>query len=410
MGREQGGGFRRTGLIRVSVTIIAIVAGLVLTVVLDRVAGLVTHASSTTGLIFHPHSTASYRTTEFAFTATTNALGFRDHEFAPAGAAACRVVAIGDSFTFGWGVTLEESWPKVLESDLRRRGLDVDVANLGFPGGSPADYADIASRALPVLRPQVVVVGVLQGDDLSQLRGTSPSRSTEYWPQRARHLLLNVEETLYPHLVLLVSHALDQRHAASSLTINVTWREQAQAILAKLDPVQRARYARMDSAIRRAFEGGDLNPALVQSAVRRPETFLEVWEIDRPETRSLIATMASHLRRIRTSADRAWARVVVASIPMGLYVDPMMFATWRDRYGYELDPRMLTSPAADEAIRLAAQEAGLPMETVTEAFRQHTGRRLYFELDGHLDSGGHRLYAERLAPAIAAALPARCRS
>ena len=80
------------------------------------------------------------------------------------------MLAIGDSFTFGWGVSLEESWPKVLEATLRQAGVAVEVANLGFPGGSPVDYANIATRAVPALQPDLVLVAVLQGDDLGQLR------------------------------------------------------------------------------------------------------------------------------------------------------------------------------------------------------------------------------------------------
>jgi hypothetical protein len=104
----------------------------------DRlVAVVVTDPIKTSGLIFHPHSTATYRTREFTFTASINALGFRDREFDQDRSAACRVLAIGDSFTFGWGVSLEESWPEVLEAALKQSGVSVEVANLGFPGGKP---------------------------------------------------------------------------------------------------------------------------------------------------------------------------------------------------------------------------------------------------------------------------------
>jgi hypothetical protein len=165
----QGQGARRTNLIRLIVVVTA--TALLAIVAVDRIAGfVVTSPTSTGGLIFHPRSTATYHTSEFNFTATTNALGFRDHEFAEPRTPACRVIAIGDSFTFGWGVSLDDSWPKALETGLRGAGIDVDVANLGFPGGSPIDYANIAARAVPTLKPDLVLVGVLQGDDLSQLR------------------------------------------------------------------------------------------------------------------------------------------------------------------------------------------------------------------------------------------------
>src|SRR5260370_1297488 len=54
--------------------------------------------------IFPPGSKVSFRTPEFSYTAEANSMGFRDHEVkAKAG---FRIVALGDSFTYGWGVEL----------------------------------------------------------------------------------------------------------------------------------------------------------------------------------------------------------------------------------------------------------------------------------------------------------------
>jgi lysophospholipase L1-like esterase len=60
--------------------------------------------------------------------------GFRDLDF-PAGKrpAELRILALGDSFTFGFGVQLEDSWPQQLEALLRReRANPVEVVNAGF--------------------------------------------------------------------------------------------------------------------------------------------------------------------------------------------------------------------------------------------------------------------------------------
>jgi lysophospholipase L1-like esterase len=57
-----------------------------------------------------------------------NELGFRD-----SGAiGSCPVFALGDSFTFGWGVTEGATWPDLLE-----RSLDTCVYNLGVNDASP---------------------------------------------------------------------------------------------------------------------------------------------------------------------------------------------------------------------------------------------------------------------------------
>jgi acyl-CoA thioesterase I len=45
-----------------------------------------------------------------------------------------RIVALGDSLTAGYGLDDEDSFPVVLEAELRQRGHDVEVINAGVSG------------------------------------------------------------------------------------------------------------------------------------------------------------------------------------------------------------------------------------------------------------------------------------
>src|SRR5690606_17281214 len=58
---------------------------------------------------------------------TSNAEGFRGpREYGPRGPV--RVAAVGDSWTFGWGVDDEDAWPARLEGLLQRKwGRPVEV-------------------------------------------------------------------------------------------------------------------------------------------------------------------------------------------------------------------------------------------------------------------------------------------
>ncbi|HEY4003486.1 MAG TPA: hypothetical protein VGO93_31755, partial [Candidatus Xenobia bacterium] len=102
------------------------------------------------GLIFPPHSDAHYDTLEFSFDARVNSLGFRDREFDVARGKSLRILAVGDSTTYGWGVNIEQAWPKILEQRLRGAGLDVEVLDLGQPGTGPPQYADLIEKAVPL--------------------------------------------------------------------------------------------------------------------------------------------------------------------------------------------------------------------------------------------------------------------
>jgi lysophospholipase L1-like esterase len=96
-----------------------------------------------------------------------NSLGFRDHEFPlKKRPEELRILAIGDSFTLGVGVQLDDCWVQVLERGLAagRKG-PVEVINGGFSCGyRPSMYAPwVATEGLK-LDPDIVVIGVCLND------------------------------------------------------------------------------------------------------------------------------------------------------------------------------------------------------------------------------------------------------
>ncbi len=137
---------------------------------LDQAVGVFLRHSPQPPLLLYPaHYRVSYRTPEFAFTADTSAIGIRDHEVDLEKKDRFRILALGDSFTYGWGVESVDAWPKVVERLLTDKGRATEVLNLGCPGTSVDAYAAIAEKAIPLLQPDLVVVAVLQGDDIKQL-------------------------------------------------------------------------------------------------------------------------------------------------------------------------------------------------------------------------------------------------
>lgn len=100
----------------------------------------------------------------------TNSLGLRDLEFSPHKAPGeFRVLALGDSMTYGQGVRLDLTWPQVLEARLRSELKGpVEVINAGFaagPGVSSPDGYDrwVADNGI-LFEPDVVVVGLCLND------------------------------------------------------------------------------------------------------------------------------------------------------------------------------------------------------------------------------------------------------
>lgn len=393
--------------VRLIVSILLVLGTLLLTVTADRMVGLfIEKPVAAAGLIFPPGSSVTYRTPEFTFTADINRLGFRDREFALTKGPGKRILAIGDSFTYGWGVGVEQSWPKLLEAGLRELGRDVEVANLGQPGASPVVYAQTAARAIPLLKPDLIIVGVTQGDDLAQLKredGPPPAghvaggqdAASQPGQGGATELAGAIIGRLYPNFLFLL-----RRRAVSRQSVNVEWKAQAERVLQTLTPEERARFDRLDQEVRERFKGGELNPDLLQGSLKRPDYFLETWDTGRPAVRAMISTMGQALTDIREVAASNHAEVVVVSIPYKVYASRRDLESSR-RLGLDVAPEMFTSNAAGEAVGAACSDAGLRMFDLTEAFRaQAAAEPLFFELDGHLNPRGHEVFARLLTPAL----------
>ena len=61
--------------------------------------------------VLTPESSVRYKTVEFDIVAQANRFGFRGDEST---IRTGQIVAIGDSYTFGWGNNLGDTWEKVL--------------------------------------------------------------------------------------------------------------------------------------------------------------------------------------------------------------------------------------------------------------------------------------------------------
>lgn len=93
------------------------------------------------------------RTTSLGF----EGIGFREEEATrPAWA-----VAVGDSFTMGWGVDVDQTWVKQLEKRCGR-----PILNLGIAGTCPTVYTHVLERYGFSFAPRVVFYQIYVGNDL----------------------------------------------------------------------------------------------------------------------------------------------------------------------------------------------------------------------------------------------------
>ncbi len=390
-----------------ALVVLSLACAMGLTLVIDRTMGLLLPAAAipyTKGLVFPPHSEMAFRTMEFAYTVHINALGLRGRELTPQKTHALRIAAIGDSFTYGLGVDLEQTWVAQLECNLREAGVDVEIVNLGKPGAGALFYAEIAERALPVVHPDIVIVAMLQSDDVSD--------SGDPTGRVSKHPLLEKVQAIYPNMTRLVdrgwgrtadtvsAQTVQQPMRATADENQAGDRRAAAFTLKDMTPEQRARYDGIDAKVKEAFTNGDLNPFLVGMASRFPNFFVSMANGNDPGLPPCIDRTSACLQRIRRAANQCNARVVVLSVPHGVYVNRPTLLNYR-KVGFNLGEDLLDTDVPDRCIEEACRKAHLPFVGVTSEFRRfREAPDLYYPLDGHFTAAGHKLYAELLTPLL----------
>jgi len=96
-----------------------------------------------------------------------NSMGVRDREYSgKARAGIKRVVALGDSQTFGNGLAIADTWPKKLESALSDRfgHGHWEVLNCGIPGTDTWQHEVMLKRMMDAYRPDLVILAFYVND------------------------------------------------------------------------------------------------------------------------------------------------------------------------------------------------------------------------------------------------------
>jgi hypothetical protein len=133
--------------------------------------------------------------------------GFRAARGPTSASAPCRVLALGDSHTFGYGVGAEQAWPAMLESMLAR----VNVANAGICGTGIAAEQAWLPDALAASRAQVVVIAVTPWSLREDPEPPEQHELDPRWP-RAEVYLRRI--TRYSAVADRLSRAVFQRTSA----------------------------------------------------------------------------------------------------------------------------------------------------------------------------------------------------
>ncbi len=272
-----------------------------------------------------------------------------------------RILALGDSFTFGVGAEAGETYPARLQEILRARGLRAEVLNAGVPGyGVPDETAWFARWGRP-LAPDVVLVTVFIGNDLQDAAPGGPKVAVVdgalVAPGERGHTL---SRWLYYHshlFVLLKSSSLG-------------------------------------GALRRLAG----RPEPLETRELRAE--LDLYAKGTPSAMVAGGAAATEAAVAGLVAEAGPARILAVLIPSLVQVDPRRWEANLARFA--LDPARYDRDRPNAIFRALFARHGVPVLDLTPTFASAIarGERIYYPIDQHLTPAGYELTARQVAAAL----------
>ena len=325
------------------------------------------------GYIYEPLAKTFERGREYDVPFNINSLGLRDREYDLDAKGVFRVLLLGDSFSVGHGLTLENSLPKQLEralqTELEKENsndgiIRVEVINAANGGYSPYNYWKGYIRWKPVFDPDIVLIGFFFGNDYKcededirflikdgQMLARYRKGETPRIPQKS--VLFVIRKWLAQNSEFYV---LMRNFFYYNETIGFFTRRQKASSGPQLE---------------------QLKPYLV------PELEMEKKEAEK---------CLCYIRKLRDQAVRDRVPVVMLEIPVKFEID-------RDYYkqiiqAYKLRPDQIDLNQPFKKLDDFCRPLGIPILDPRLALKKyHKDHRCYFQYDGHWNKRGVEIAA-----------------
>jgi len=222
----------------------------------------------------------------------TNSSGIRDQEFTvQPRAGVYRIIAIGDSQTFGNGLDSSDTWPKQLEKELNDAGdrLRYEVLNCGIPGSDSWQHEIMLERMLRIYKADGVVLAFYVNDVVEK-----PSK-INLAPEFKKHTLIARVNMLLKQSSLVMALHSAVKAVQLKMTPSESYLRHHALLMGDTSPVSRSRWRQVESSLIRMklLSESSGNDFMVISLPKR----------DQVDGRLPAGAFRSHLQKIALDND-----------------------------------------------------------------------------------------------------------
>lgn len=341
------------------------------------------------GLIFEPNSQARYHTIEFDYVANINSLGLRDREVNIEKNNRYRILCFGDSFTFGWGVDVENSWPRKLEQYFHENGFkNIEVINCGQGGQYTTTYKKYMLKVVPLLKPDLVLVGVLSLDDLAQLYENNFEISVSLLktdlPAISKKVKRIIKAYLNASFVNILSITGDKTQ--KTVQIKSSWETSSNNMISGFNNLQKKRFYTLNDTVQNLFRTGNLNVGLLRYYIDFPDRTAIFNNPNNSATKFSIKEMNKDIKDMKVICQENNCELVFINLPSADFTGHKVIRTANDI----LNPFFEKNNKIDSIYNSIATSNDLPYIQLTEHFLSLENKTKYFFLyDGHPNKNGY---------------------
>jgi lysophospholipase L1-like esterase len=297
-------------------------------------------------------------------TVTINSRGWRDAEYSlekPEGV--IRILVVGDSVTFGYGVQLEEVFSKVLERELNQRGkAHYQVLSLGGAAGNTYFQKNVIRDNVPIYAPDLVILAF-------NLNDIVPPEVFEKGDSHPSDVRSSVSRSM-----LRLRKTLDGMFRSRS-HLYFLFRERMKAIL-------------------RQFA--------IASPVMVP---MGAFDIESDYGLSAWGNTSAALLEIARQLQRDKVKFLIAILPVEMQLSGQIAEIYRREYGFVFADSLVNGKPQEMIVNFAKQH-GIACVDLLPAFREDPDEKKFFRIYGgaidwnHPNPLGHKIIAEELTKAL----------
>lgn len=279
-----------------------------------------------------------------------------------------RLWVLGDSQTFGHGVSDEQAWPNRLQERLNQRGVAIKVLNLGVPGINIDQYlARIQAIASGIAPGDTVLIGVSWNDIITP----PPTEPVQ-------------QAVVAGHLVSAQAAAPENRDSTEA---RIKFYEWSGIVVPPLQDLKSV----LDALSQTSALVGVTYPRLkaIYYRLRRHTPIATMVAQKVPEANFAL------LSAIRSIVEGRGARLVVALLAERMFFEDDAYRV------FSVDGR--DYPTQDYMASLAeplCRDAGIDCLNVFPLLHHHQAEAIVFRIDGHFNAKGTALLGPWLADRI----------